>query len=82
MPAPEAGPLARALTLRISRLGICALLVLPGCSMFKPKPPGDPIRMSESELDVAGDLWWRQNQPREALKHALRATELDPKMIF
>lgn len=46
--------------------------------MFKPKPPGDPVRMSESELDVAADLWWRQNQPRDALAHALKATELDP----
>jgi Tfp pilus assembly protein PilF len=33
--------------------------------------------MSEAEFDVAADLWWRQNQPREALKHALEASKLD-----
>ncbi len=34
--------------------------------------------MSESEFDVAADLWTRRNEPRDALKHALRAVELDP----
>jgi type IV pilus assembly protein PilF len=42
------------------------------------KPAGDPTRMSESEADIAVDLWQVRNQPREALEHALRATELDP----
>lgn len=33
--------------------------------------------MSESEYDVARDLWLRRNQPREALSHTLKALELD-----
>ncbi|HKO53495.1 MAG TPA: tetratricopeptide repeat protein [Polyangiaceae bacterium] len=32
--------------------------------------------MSESEYDIARDLWLRRNQPREALAHALKAVEL------
>lgn len=40
-------------------------------------PDGDPVRMSESEYDVARDLWLRQRKPREALAHALEAVELD-----
>lgn len=38
---------------------------------------GDPVRRSESEYDVARDLWLRQHRPREALAHALDAVELD-----
>lgn len=34
--------------------------------------------MSESEYDVARDLWLSRGQAREALEHALRAVELDP----
>ena len=52
-------------------------LLMPGCALFGSSTGGDPVRMSESEFDVAADLWWRQHDPREALKHALRATELD-----
>jgi type IV pilus assembly protein PilF len=37
----------------------------------------DPARMSESEYDIARDLWLRRNQPREALAHGLKAIELD-----
>jgi type IV pilus assembly protein PilF len=37
----------------------------------------DPARMSESEYDIARDLWLRRNQPREALAHALKAVDLD-----
>jgi type IV pilus assembly protein PilF len=37
----------------------------------------DPERMSESEYDVARDLWLRRNSPREALDHALKAVQLD-----
>jgi Tfp pilus assembly protein PilF len=33
--------------------------------------------MSESETDIAKDLWLRQNQPRDALGHVLDAIELD-----
>lgn len=38
---------------------------------------GDPVRMSESEYDIARDLWLRQQRPRQALSHALEAVELD-----
>jgi type IV pilus assembly protein PilF len=37
----------------------------------------DPERISESEYDVARDLWLRRNSPREALDHALKAVELN-----
>jgi type IV pilus assembly protein PilF len=37
----------------------------------------DPVRMSESEYDIARDLWLQRNKPREALAHALKAVELD-----
>jgi type IV pilus assembly protein PilF len=58
-------------------LGLIGLLV--ACAPGNGRPKGDPVRMAESEVDIAADLWWRQNQPREALKHALEATELDSK---
>jgi type IV pilus assembly protein PilF len=50
-----------------------------GCAAQSGRPKGDPVRMAESEVDIAADLWWRQGQPREALKHALEATKLDSK---
>ena len=55
------------------------LLCLASCTRSGPRVPagGDPERMSESETDIAKDLWLRQNQPREALGHALDAVELD-----
>ncbi len=37
----------------------------------------DPERASESEYDVARDLFLRRNEPRQALDHALEAVELD-----
>ena len=37
----------------------------------------DPVRMSDSEYDVARDLWLRRNSPREALDHALKAVDLN-----
>ena len=64
-------------------LGLALLSVLglgvAGCQRSGPQVPsgGDPERMSESETDIAKDLWLRQNQPREALGHALDAVELD-----
>jgi len=33
--------------------------------------------MSESEYDIARDLWLRRNSPREALDHGLKAVELN-----
>jgi type IV pilus assembly protein PilF len=54
------------------------LLALSACaSSNNGEPPKDPDRMSESEYDVARDLWLRRNSPREALEHALKAVELD-----
>ena len=38
---------------------------------------GDPDRMSDSEYDIARDLFLRQRKPREALEHALKAIELN-----
>jgi type IV pilus assembly protein PilF len=35
-------------------------------------------QLSHSEYEIAADLWTRQRAPREALEHALRASELDP----
>lgn len=54
---------------------LLAFLAL-GCGGAK-GPSGDPVRLSESEFDIAADLWRRQGDSREALKHALRAVELD-----
>ena len=62
------------------RLLTCALLsVFVGCSSSNATGPTarDPERMSESEYDIARDLWLRRNQPREALAHALKAVDLD-----
>jgi tetratricopeptide (TPR) repeat protein len=33
--------------------------------------------VSESEYDVARDLWLRRSKPRDALEHALKAVDLD-----
>jgi tetratricopeptide (TPR) repeat protein len=60
-------------------LGSALFSALIACSPVSGTGPGahDPARMSESEYDIARDLWLRRNQPREALAHALRAVELD-----
>jgi type IV pilus assembly protein PilF len=60
-------------------LGLLLFSALIACSRASGTGPGahDPARMSESEYDIARDLWLRRNQPREALAHALRAVELD-----
>ncbi len=55
---------------------LLALGITSGCSSTN-GPTGDPVRLSESEFDIAADLWRRQGDAREALKHALRAVELD-----
>ena len=59
--------------------GPALLAFLLSCSSGGGTGPGarDPVRMSESEYDIARDLWLRRNQPREALAHALKAVELD-----
>ena len=58
---------------------ICAIFsVIAACSSGSTGPTArDPQRMSESEYDIARDLWLRRNQPREALAHALKAIDLD-----
>ncbi len=60
-------------------LGVALLSAFIGCSPPSGTGPGahDPARMSESEYDIARDLWLRRNQPREALAHALKAIDLD-----
>lgn len=51
---------------------------LSGCAPAKsPTDGGDPERMSDSEYDVARDLWLRQMKPRDALGHAMKAVELN-----
>jgi type IV pilus assembly protein PilF len=61
------------------QLGLLLFSAVIACSRVSGTGPGahDPARMSESEYDIARDLWLRRNEPREALAHALRAIELD-----
>jgi type IV pilus assembly protein PilF len=54
-----------------------AILLSAGCSGSQRAGGGDPVRQSESEYDIARDLWLRRGQVREALEHALRAIDLD-----
>ncbi len=63
--------------LRLTRRALF-LVALPGCSaMFKPQSPGDPVKMSISEVELAADAWMREGNTRGALEHALKAVELD-----
>ena len=56
---------------------VCACFaLLSGCAASSGEGVKDPDRMSDSEYDVARDLWLRRNSPREALDHALKAVEL------
>jgi tetratricopeptide (TPR) repeat protein len=68
-------------TTPVRRLAVLAVAAaeLIGCADKNGGSPGaqDPERRSESEYDVARDLWLRQGQMREALAHALEAVELD-----
>lgn len=76
------GRLTRSLRTKPARaLGLCIAMAFGGgCGGVAASRPGseDPQRMSESEYDVARDYWLSRGQPREALKHGLRAVELDP----
>ena len=49
------------------------------CSSGTGSGPGaqDASRQAETEYDLARDLWLRRADPRGALEHALKATELD-----
>jgi type IV pilus assembly protein PilF len=64
---------------RLAPIAFVACLALAGCSGGGASSPAgrDPERMSESEYDIARDLWLRQGKTREALAHALEAIELD-----
>ena len=63
------------------RLTLALFALVSACSSASGNATGpgahDPARMSESEYDIARDLWLRRNQPREALAHGLKAIELD-----
>ncbi len=57
---------------------VCLALGLTGCAGEAKNPGGgDPERMSDSEYDVARDLFLRQGKAREGLGHALKAVELN-----
>jgi type IV pilus assembly protein PilF len=57
---------------------VAAAFVTIACSSGGGGPQAqDPSRQSESEYDIARDLWLRRGQTREALEHALKAVELD-----
>jgi tetratricopeptide (TPR) repeat protein len=58
------------------------LLLLPlalACSSSSGAGPHaqDPTRQAETEYDMARDFWLRRGDPRTALEHALKATQLD-----
>jgi tetratricopeptide (TPR) repeat protein len=58
---------------------IAVTLVATNCGNKAANAPGasDPEDASVAEYDVARDLWLRQDRPRDALEHALKAVELD-----
>ncbi len=56
--------------------GLAALVLLLGCSRQGPGAQ-DPVRQSESEYDIARDLWLNRGRLREALEHSLEAVQLD-----
>jgi type IV pilus assembly protein PilF len=62
---------------RVRWLFLALITALSACAASNGEAVKDPDRMSESEYDVARDLWLRRNSPREALDHALKAVELD-----
>lgn len=66
--------------MRRSRLGpLVLMLCVLSCSGQGSRTPGggDPERMSDSEYDIARDVLLRQQNPRRALEHALKAVELN-----
>ena len=57
---------------------LSAVLALSACGAASGgEGASDPDRVSESEYDVARDLWLRRGSPRQALDHALKAVELN-----
>jgi Tfp pilus assembly protein PilF len=64
--------------LPLSKFAALVLAACVACSGSAGGPQAqDPSRQSESEYDIARDLWLRRGQTREALEHALKAAELD-----
>ncbi len=55
----------------------CSAAFASGCVPSSGEGAKDPERMSESEYDIARDLWLRRKNPREALDHALKAVDLN-----
>lgn len=62
---------------RLVWLFFAAFAAISACAPASGEGAKDPVRQSESEYDVARDLWLRRNSPREALDHALKAVELN-----
>ncbi len=64
---------------RVSALLGCllAIFALGGCPGSEGPATADDAKRSQSEYDVARDLWLSRGQPRAALEHALGAVELD-----
>jgi Tfp pilus assembly protein PilF len=56
---------------------LAGFLALSACAGSSGEGVKDPDRMSESEYDIARDLWLRRGSPREALDHALKAVDLN-----
>ncbi|HXK19307.1 MAG TPA: hypothetical protein VNG33_15950 [Polyangiaceae bacterium] len=65
------------MTRRARWLILAAYAALSACAASNGEGAKDPDRMSDSEYDVARDLWLRRSSPREALDHALKAVELN-----
>jgi type IV pilus assembly protein PilF len=61
----------------LSLLLLGATTVLGACASSGGEGAKDPVRVSDSEYDVARDLWLRRGSPRQALDHALKAVELN-----
>jgi Tfp pilus assembly protein PilF len=59
------------------RAPFVAAALLIGCVASTGEGAKDPERISDSEYDVARDLWLRRSSPRQALDHALKAVELN-----
>lgn len=56
---------------------LVAVIALSGCPGSSGPATADDAKRSQSEYDVARDLWLSRGQPRAALEHALGAVELD-----
>jgi tetratricopeptide (TPR) repeat protein len=60
-------------------IGLLLSLLAMSCSSGQATGPGaqDPVRLAETEYDLARDLWLQRGQLRDALEHALKAVKLD-----